>query len=108
MIDVHIILAAPKQEKIKPLLQSEGFIIGVDGGAEIALEESIELDLALGDFDSITYNNSLEIKKNSKSLFTFPSEKDDTDAELALLYILENIEALDPSERNPIGNIGYL
>ncbi|RZG45056.1 Nif3-like dinuclear metal center hexameric protein [Acinetobacter wuhouensis] len=29
-------------------------------------------------------------------------------AEIARILELENIEALDPSERNPIGNIGYL
>ena len=93
MIDVHIILAAPKETEIKPLIQSDGFVIGVDGGAKIALEESIQLDLALGDFDSVNHFEHLEIKKHAKKIDTFPSEKDDTDAELALLYVLKNIEA---------------
>lgn len=93
MEDVHIILAAPKEESIKKLLKSKGFIIGVDGGAELAIEESIELDLAIGDFDSVSSLKSLEIKKHAKKVINFPSKKDDTDAELALLYVKEHIEA---------------
>lgn len=93
MTDVHIILAAPKQTAIKPLIQSEGFVIGVDGGASVAWEEDITLDLALGDFDSIEQSKDGVIKKQIREVLTFPSEKDDTDAELALLYVMENLEA---------------
>ena len=93
MTDVHIILAAPKQTAIKPLIQSEGFVIGVDGGASVAWEEDITLDLALGDFDSIEQSKDGVIKKQVREVLTFPSEKDDTDAELALLYVMENLEA---------------
>lgn len=93
MLDVHIILGAPKTEKIKMQLKSDGFIIGVDGGAEFALEESIQLDLAIGDFDSVSSLNALEVKKHAKKILNFPSKKDDTDAELALLYVKEHIEA---------------
>lgn len=93
MTDVHIILAAPKQSAIRPLIQSEGFVIGVDGGASAAWEEDITLDLALGDFDSIEQSKDGVIKKQVKEVLTFPSEKDDTDAELALLYVMENLEA---------------
>lgn len=93
MLDVHIILAAPKKNKIKPLLQSKGLVIGVDGGAQIAIEESIELDLALGDFDSVSQKDYLEIKEKTKEIHHYPSKKDDTDAELALLYVSKNIKA---------------
>lgn len=91
MSDVHIILAAPKDSKIKPLIQPKGFIIGVDRGALIAVEEKIELDLALGDFDSVTESEYLAIKNHSNEIYSLPEEQEDTDAELALLYILENI-----------------
>ncbi|MDN6162537.1 MAG: thiamine diphosphokinase, partial [Atopostipes sp.] len=93
MPDVHIILAAPNKKKIKPLLQSEGLVIGVDGGAKIAIEESITLDVALGDFDSVDEEEYLAIKKEVGLIYSFSSEKDDTDAELALLYVLDNVEA---------------
>lgn len=92
MEDVHIILAAPQQSSIKSLIQSDGYVIGVDGGAKIAWEENIQLDLALGDFDSLENSKGSKIIDCAKEVYTFPSEKDDTDAELALLYVLENIE----------------
>lgn len=92
MEDVHIILAAPKKEKIKSQLRSNGFTIGVDGGAELALAESIDLDLALGDFDSISSLDALNIGKYAKKVISFPSKKDDTDTELALLYVMEHIK----------------
>ncbi len=93
MTDVHIILAAPTDRAIKHLIESEGFVIGVDGGAKVAWEENIALDLALGDFDSLGQSKAGAIKKQVRETLTFPSEKDDTDAELALLYVLENLEA---------------
>lgn len=92
-MDVHIILGAPQKNLVKPLLQSTGFIIGVDGGAALATAENIRLDVALGDFDSIDETEFKMIKKNAEQIYTFPSEKDDTDAELALVYVLENIQA---------------
>lgn len=90
---MHIILGAPQAEKLKPLIQSQGLVIGVDRGAFIAIEEGIKLDVALGDFDSVSNKEKLKVKQHADEIFSFPSNKDDTDAELALLYILENVEA---------------
>lgn len=90
---MHIILGAPKEGMIKSLIQSEGVVIGVDRGALIAVEEGIELDIALGDFDSVSKNEKLKIKKYAGEILGFLSDKDDTDGELALLYVLDNIEA---------------
>lgn len=92
MQDVHIILAAPKESEIKALIHSEGLVIGVDGGAFIAVEEDINLDIALGDFDSVNDSEHSAVKNHANKIYTFPSEKDDTDTELALIYVLENIE----------------
>lgn len=90
MENVHIILGAPKEEKIKPLITEKGLVIGVDRGALIALEEGIPLDIALGDFDSISTEEFQKIKKQAGNVFSFPSDKDDTDTELAFKYVLEN------------------
>lgn len=89
---MHIILGAPRTEKIKPLLQSQGLVIGVDRGAFIAIEEGISLDVALGDFDSVSKEEKVLIKQGTKETLNFPKNKDDTDAELALLYVLEKLE----------------
>lgn len=90
MENIHIVLGAPKREEIKPLIKNSGLIIGVDKGALIALEEGIEIDIAIGDFDSVSDNEMKQIEKGSKEVLKFPTDKDDTDTELAFLYVLEN------------------
>lgn len=88
MTAVHIVLAAPKIEAIKPLIKKDGIVIGVDRGALLALEEDIQVDVALGDFDSVTADEKDFIQKKVRQKLNFPSVKDDTDAELAILYAL--------------------
>lgn len=90
MGDAHIILAAPKLGAIKPLIQSEGIVIGVDKGALIALEEGIDLEVALGDFDSISLEERTRIFDHAQEVMSYPSVKDDTDAEIAFLYVMED------------------
>lgn len=89
MSTVHIVLGAPKEELIKPLIEQEGLVIGVDRGALFALKENIKVDIALGDFDSVTKDEMKWINERAKQRLSFPSDKDDTDTELALLYALE-------------------
>lgn len=90
MSAVHIILGAPKMEKIKPLMKQDGLVIGVDRGALLALEENIVVDIALGDFDSISEAEMTKIDHHAKQKKAYPSDKNDTDTELALLYALEH------------------
>lgn len=92
MQNVHVILAAPKETKIKPLIQSQGLVIGVDRGALIAIEEGLVLDIALGDFDSISKDEKKRVEQYAKEVINFPAKKDDTDAELALLYVSNNLK----------------
>ena len=90
---IHIILGAPKVEEIKPLIQANGVIIGVDRGALYALEEGIEVDVALGDFDSISDEEKLMLDNVIKETGSYPSEKDDTDTEIAFEHALKNYDA---------------
>lgn len=92
MKDIHIILGAPKKETLQPLLKSDSFVIGVDRGALLAIEEGIEVDVALGDFDSISAREKDIIVHEAYELIEYSSEKDDTDAEIALLYVLKHYE----------------
>lgn len=93
MTAIHIVLGAPKVEEIKPLIQTEGIIIGVDRGALHALEEGIEVDVALGDFDSITDEEKTRLNRVVKETISHPSVKDDTDTEIAFDYALNNYDA---------------
>ena len=92
MKDIHIVLGAPKREEIAPLIQTEGILIGVDRGALLAMEENLKVDIALGDFDSVSPFEKEIIKDSKAKVLSFPSDKDDTDAELAFEYVLSHFE----------------
>lgn len=93
MTAIHIVLGAPKVEEIKPLIQIEGVVIGVDRGALHALEEGIAVDVALGDFDSISDEEKMKLNKVVNKTISHPSVKDDTDTEIAFNYALKNYDA---------------
>lgn len=59
--------------------EKDSFLVGVDRGAIIAVRSGINLDLAVGDFDSVTYEEMEFIKKNSKKIVSLNPVKDDTD-----------------------------
>lgn len=87
---VHIVLGAPKKEEIASLMDREGLVIGVDRGALFAVEEGIEVDVALGDFDSISSQEKEKLSEQVGKVLNYPTDKDDTDTEIALLYVLEH------------------
>lgn len=70
------------------------YIIGVDRGAYWLIQNNINPDVAIGDFDSV---NSIElrmIKRKIKRVEAYPKEKDCTDMELAVNYAI----SLHPKE----------
>lgn len=81
------IVAGGPREEIPSLLSYQEEIdywIGADSGAVVLLEQGVPIDLALGDFDSVSAKEYEEIKRSSHSILEYPSEKDETDLELAL------------------------
>ncbi|MGT2888021.1 thiamine diphosphokinase [Streptococcus didelphis] len=69
------------------------YFVGIDRGSFFLLENKLPLDLAIGDFDSVSEQEFSNIKKKAKKIITAPAEKDDTDTELAL----KTIFAMDAS-----------
>lgn len=63
--------------------------IGADRGALIIADKDIRLDYAIGDFDSIDQMEENIIKESAMTLKKYPSEKDQTDIELAIEKALE-------------------
>lgn len=63
--------------------------IGVDHGAIRLLRNGIIPFLAIGDFDSISEAELTQLKEEVEDVRSFPSEKDDTDTELAIQLALE-------------------
>ena len=73
MADLRWLLCAagdwPSDEIWKPLVSTSDRVVGVDGGTDIALSKNIDLDLALGDFDSIVDQQveRVELSNQNKS-----------------------------------------
>lgn len=76
--------------------------IGADRGALTLVEQGIDVTYAVGDFDSITTQENEQIRKTVKTLLEYPSEKDYTDIEIALLKAFE----LNPAQIYLFGATG--
>lgn len=62
---------------------------GIDRGAVTLLEKELPLDLAVGDFDSVSAVELERIQKVSKELLVLEADKDDTDLEMGLKAIFQ-------------------
>ena len=76
-------------KKINKELLSNSYVVGVDKGAYNAYLNNINLDLAIGDFDSTTNEEYKCIEKIAKEVIKLNPIKDETDTAMAIKY-LEN------------------
>ena len=60
------------------------YFVGVDRACLRLLELGLPIDLAVGDFDSVSRSELEMIQSATKDCMIAPAEKDDTDTELAL------------------------
>lgn len=68
------------------------FIIGVDSGLEYLLDFHKDIDLAVGDFDSINPDTYHKIKSKCKKIIHLEKRKNKTDLAYALEYVYENYD----------------
>ncbi|MGT2950874.1 thiamine diphosphokinase [Streptococcus cuniculi] len=69
---------------IDGISSSYDLYVGVDRGSLYLLEHDLPLDMAIGDFDSVTASERQRIAQAAAVFVEAPAEKDDTDLELAL------------------------
>lgn len=81
-------LGSPDDQRAWPPRNEKDYYIGVDRGAFYLLEEGYRMDLVLGDFDSISNKEKQQIKDQASDYIEVDPDKDDTDAELSLLYAM--------------------
>lgn len=83
---MNILLVAGGSKKDWPQIDFSdyAFFVGVDRGGLLLLKEGQSLDLAVGDFDSLSQEERLLVEKEAKRSQTSQAEKDDTDTQLAL------------------------
>ena len=98
------IFTGPLNYNIKNLYKEESaeFIIGVDQGCQLLLEAGIDIDLAIGDFDSVSKNIFDKIVEQSKKTIVLNSVKDYTDTFLAVKEALK----IEHTEIQIYGGIG--
>lgn len=85
------IFAGPLNYDFKKVYKrdEEEFIVGVDHGALLCMQNNLPIDLAIGDFDSVTESEYLQIKEYAKETKKYKTRKDYTDLYLAIEDILE-------------------
>lgn len=79
---------------------TDSYVVGIDKGAYLATKQGIALDLAVGDFDSISQEEFLATK--AKKIIRLNPIKDDTDTHYALklckefdkIYLLGGIQGM--------------
>lgn len=62
--------------------------VGIDRACLWLLDQGLPLDLAIGDFDSVTAEELKQIRQQASRLIQAPIQKDDTDTELAVKTVL--------------------
>lgn len=80
-------------EKINKEYLNNAFIIGVDRGALNAINQGINLDISIGDFDSVNDNEFELIKNNSKKIIKLNRIKDETDT-LEAINLVKNYDEI--------------
>ncbi len=85
------IFAGPLEYDFKKVYSrdEEEYIVGVDHGALLLLQNNMKIDLAIGDFDSVTKEQYEEIKKVAVETKEYPKRKNYTDLYLAIEDVLE-------------------
>ncbi|WP_347860634.1 thiamine diphosphokinase [Salimicrobium sp. PL1-032A] len=84
MKTIAIVGGGPKTY-IPPLSSDVASVwIGADGGAEVLTEMKMPVDIAVGDFDSVSETMLALIRRTAKETKIHPNEKNETDLELAV------------------------
>jgi thiamine pyrophosphokinase len=69
--------------------QSQALIVAADGGARMASALGLRPHVVIGDMDSLTPNELAHFKRIGAEILQYPTEKNETDLELALMLVVE-------------------
>jgi thiamine pyrophosphokinase len=67
---------------------AEPLVVAADGGARAALHFDLKINAVIGDMDSLTIEDAAQLAPHEVDVQRFPREKDATDLELALSYVV--------------------
>lgn len=80
----------PPQREILKHLPTSSFVVCADSGLDHALALDLQPHVVIGDFDSASADAVEQARASGSTLIPFDRRKDQTDAELALHYVLEH------------------
>ena len=86
-VDTVVIFAGgarPVARRVRRVADSASFVIAADSGADHAFALGQRIDLAVGDFDSLTADGLAALERSGVRIERHPTDKDATDLELAL------------------------
>lgn len=78
----------PSKHDVMQIMKNTDRVLAIDGGASILIEYGVVPDIAIGDFDSILPKDLGYLREIDVPLATFKSDKDFTDLELGLKFLL--------------------
>ena len=90
---MEAVLIIGKNVTLKEYDLKDAYVVGIDQGAILALEEGIALDAEIGDFDSIEKEEEKRLSKQ-KNVFFLNREKDDTDTAAALKILPKEVRKI--------------
>lgn len=73
--------------------EENDLVICADGGADLAISSGVIPDVLIGDLDSISKDNLEKCQKNGVKVEQYPSQKDETDLELAMIFAQEYLRS---------------
>lgn len=102
MADTVVVFAHGAEAGARPEVPPGAGVVAADGGADVALALGLHVDVAVGDFDSVTPAALAALERAGTRLARHPAAKDATDLELALGEAL----ALGPRRILVVGGAG--
>jgi len=72
--------------------EADEILVGVDSGLEYLIDNSMRIDFAIGDFDSIHNDYLIKIQEKATMLIRLEKEKNMTDLAFALDYLYNNLD----------------
>lgn len=78
-----------RYEGLKLVVKDKDIIVCADGGLNHLMKIGVIPDIVLGDLDSITEEGLKYVEDNKIPVSKYPVEKDATDTELAMEYLIE-------------------
>ncbi len=78
----------PDRTTVDRWITRADLIVAADGGARNARLINVQPQVVIGDLDSLTVDDRMELERSGAKFIVYPADKDYTDLELAIRYAL--------------------